>query len=654
VKRPPKTFALPCFAAALLVASLAGCATSTTQQRPKAAASADIVALKMAAASKKPDGTPLKEGDPEYISPQEATARLDKLLNRPAAQAKHEAAGPPSEYTRPPALVTGSSVPVHVTVTNAHDQPADFLLRLTASGMNMLPGNSPLGQYCHGSYSGKVPAGLVRIEIKGGLFRRAIVRESVVKPGMTMQVKARLDEGILASGQKDGYVPWRLLYRPPAENAELDLKQVESVWQTRIIAADGNPQGELLGAVMPPWPGYGHSIAIGGAKMAGVLDAWRQSQGSAPGGAFLADPAVLWNAAILPPENTQLISPKSAFFLWSGLRARLPNAGVFEDYLPAELPALYLTGLTNAVCVPPSKSGLDVFAALSKAYPGILPAPWMPKPEEAFPNVFIWGNPKSPVDALEALKKGSYTIGEGLYIYATLDGKPPSTTEIFTTGNPHVFNLSIFTAMLSDAGVDEVIIYKNGEAVHREKGHRNETRMQISFSVNEESPVRYWVAALGHAAEPANGMASEETTQPAGRYKLFGMTSLFNIGTAPFAEPPEQDILVRAKDLHGRPVQGARIAGTGRDVQTDGDGKATVKWRKDRKITVEFREKSVEIDPLAGNQLLRLYEAANSGALDWKSGEYFNRVKAALGNQTLDVMLPVDAAQGEDTGAKTP
>ena len=654
MKQRANTLASYCLLAALLAAFSAGCAANTVQQQPKSLNTTEIVALKMALAGKKPDGTPLKEGDAGYISPQEAAARLEKTLSRTAAPGKPAEAAAPPGYTPPPALVTGNSVPVSVTVTDVHDKPADFLLKIEASGMNMLPGNSPLGQYCHGSYAGKVPAGPVKVGIRGGLFRRAIVREAIVKPGASLRVKAKLDEGIAGSGQKDGYVPWRLLYKRPDESTEKDLKQVESVWQTRVLAADRNSQGEFVGAVMPPWPGYGRSIVIGNTKMAEVMDAWRQSQGSAPGGAFLADPAVLWNATILPPENAQLISPKSAFFLWSGLRERFPNAGVFEDCLPAELPALYLTGLTNAVCVPPSQNGLDVFAALSKAYPGILPAPPPPGAEEAFPNVLIWGSPKTPAEALEALKKGNYTIGQGLYIYATLDGKPPGETEIFATGNSHVFKLYILTAMLNDAGIDEVIIYRNGEVVHRERGHNNETRMQINFTVNEEGPVRYWVAALGHATEPVNGMATEEAIRPARRYELFGMTTLFNIGTAPSAEAMELDIVIHTKDLHGQAVEGARIIGTGQDIRTDGDGKATVKWRKDRKITVEFQGKSVEAEPLAGNQLLRLYETANSGALDWRSSEYFNRVGAVLSNQVAEVMLPVDTAQGVDEGVKTP
>jgi hypothetical protein len=630
------------------------------QQQPKALNTTEIVALKMAAEGKKTDGTLFKESDPGYISPQEAKDRLAKTLGRTALKSDTvsgkpvETATSINKYTPPPSLVTGNSVPITVMVTDVYDKPADFLLKIEASGMNMLPGNSPFGQYCHGSYTGKVPAGSVKVEIRGGLFRRAIVREEIVKPGASLRVKAKLDKGIAGSGRNEGYAPWRLLYKRSPENNEKDLEQVESVWETKVLAVDGNPQGGLVAAVMPPWPGYGRSVVIGNTKMTAALDIWRQSQGSIPGGSFLADPAVLWNATVLPPENAQLISPKSAFLLWSGLRERFPNAGVFEDCLPAELPALYLTGLTNVVCVQPSRSGLDLFAALSKVYAGVLPAPSPPRAEEAFPNILIWGNPKAPADALETLKNGRYTIGHGLYIYATLDGKPPGVTEAFATGKPHVFKLTIFTAMLSDAGIDEVIIYRNGEVVHREKGHSNETRMQISFTVNEEGPARYWVATLGQAAEPVNGVVAEETTQPAGRYKLFGMTTLFNIGTAPSAEAMELDMVVHATDLHGQPVKGARIIGTGQDIHTDGDGKATVRWRKDRKITVEFQGKSVEAEPLAGNQLLRLYEAANSGALDWKSSEYFNRVRAALANQTTEVMLPVDTAQGEDTGAKTP
>ncbi|HHN46825.1 MAG TPA: hypothetical protein ENN09_05220, partial [Planctomycetes bacterium] len=560
---------------------------------------AQVIALKLAASGLRPDGTQMKPGDPDYISPEKAAKRLAAIFEA----ARGGAAEPlpetqPRPFTPPPPIDLAQSIPLKISVVDASGKPACFFLKLQASGMNLLAG----GEYHRGTFSGRVPAGPVKVEIHGGLFRRPLIRETAAKPGGNIDMRVRFEQGLLPEITSHGYTPYRVLCR--GMNRQ-ERERAASVWQSPSIASEDDIAGGLAGALMPPWPGYGRSVAIGDEGAKDLFASWRRSDGALPGAVFLGDERVKWAAAVLPEETgRQFISPRRAYLLWEGLKESFPTAGIFEDALPAELPVLCQTGLVQAVCVPPSREGLETFVALNRLYPALLPAPPAPKAREAFPDVLVWGRNISARQALQLLRSGSYTVGRGMYMTAEINGKPPSVEVPFALHETHRFRIAVFTGKLGDAGIDELLIYRNGRVFHREPGQANETRMEAVFNVHEREPAYYWAAAVGRAKEKGGvSMAADDASfsneTDGGTTVLWAMSALFCIGNVPAPPDEERLIAVRVVDMGGKPLEGAQVSGGGDAAVTDERGAASVAWKSPTLITAHLQERKASLNPLA-------------------------------------------------------
>ncbi|MBN1807502.1 MAG: Ig-like domain-containing protein [Planctomycetes bacterium] len=635
-----------------------GCGGPRT--RPAGPDTAELVRLKMAVIGKTLDGNTLAENDPAYISPQDARRKLAELLGAqspPAGEREDPSQRQPlpEPYTPPPVIDLARSAPVRISVADASGRSCPFLLNVQAAGMNILPGPSGHGEYHRGAHSFRVPVGPVRIEVRGGHFRRTFVSEAVVKPGGSLKLRARLESGLLTTITRQGFSPARLLFLGDASERSTDLGSIERVWQTAILAAEPGAGGDTLtGAVAPSWPGYGRHLLLGGDGLADISRTWRSSAGSMPGGPFLSDSSVAWSAVILPGSGSRMFSPKRAYLLWHGLKERFPTAGLFEELLPAELPVLYSAGLSRAVCVPPTPEGLGLFARLSSVYPELLPAPPAPLPGEAFPNVLVWGRPESPADALDILNKGAYSVCHGIFITALLGGQPPGPVEPPAAGTPLWFDINVLTAALSGAAIDEVLVYRNSEVIHRERGHPNQTSMRITVPVADPGPARYWVAAMGHAAEsprlPVPGAAPRAFRDNL----LLGLTAPFSLGRPGSLLPQPLQVVVTVKDLAGNPVRDAEIVGGAQSVRTAADGRASVLWAPGNRLQVRCGDTLTPVEPFFAPELFELYQAAHSGSIDWSGPEYANRVRTVLASRAFSVRLPLRLEQAQNRPSKTP
>lgn len=597
----------------------------------------EIVRLKMALEGKKPDGTALTPEDPEFVSPEEAQKRLDEMLSRinpkasrgPSGVRRAEGTTAPAGRPLPAILGAGEATLVgDVRSSDGGGYPCRLIIEATGVPLDYWGGG--LGVVKEGRFRLSVPAGAVKVRAACGVFRPVVERSVNLAPGRKMNLACTVSRDLPAL-KRIGVKPCRLVFKTTGLGNESGrvwrerVRLLEEVEGAEVLAVDGPeagvPEGTMRAAAFPPWPGYGRYLVLdrtGG--LGGAMLEWRGTKGKSPCGSFLAREEPSFVGCI--PERESFLTPGEVYGRWPLLEEVFGRTGLFDLSRPSELPFLALSGRVRHVFFDAGdlpERFVEMLGLCRGFMPLLHPEPW-----QAWPDVLV------PADApaLQSVVDGRYTIGNGLYVWGTLEGRLPGQSVPVGARTLQAF---VFTGALCDAGISRLDVFYNGRLVQRAKGTHNQVFMTVTVGLDLDQPG--WVVLY------AEGSAREDAQRRIGQTVLKALSAPFIVGERMGAIATR--VHIKVADASGLPVEGARVfAGGGAEAgRTDAWGVAEVASSWGGMIRVEHGGRSADVSPWCSAETAELMRLGQSGQPSVWDVRYWRRADVLLRRRDVQVVL---------------
>lgn len=488
----------------------------------------ELVRLKMAVQGKRPDGSALKPGDADYISPDDAEKQLQRFLQKhlslaPAGAAAAEpaaAAPPPAELP----LILGTQKALLEGGLKAAGGWRPCRLLVEASGVPLDLWGNCIGTVVAGRASLPIPSGVVRVRVSSGVFRPVIERAARLGAGDRLRIERSVPAAVPALTQLP-VRPCRLAFvaggldATSASTWAERVRLLEAAEGAAVLAvagpAEAVPAGGRHAAFVPAWPGYGKYLVLS------EVPVMEPSEPALPFGRWLAQAQPALVGCALPGRRMEashaaLEAPEAVFKRWPALEEVFGNTGLFDHSQPSELALLALSGRVRHVLLEAAELP-DRYVRLLRLHRGLLPL-LMPAAFEAWPDLLV----PADTDALAAVKSGCYSIGSGLYVWAKLDGSLPGQQ---VPAGSRLLEVYAFTGALRGAGIERVDVYYNGRLVSSAAGQADQVFMSVRTRLNLEEAGWLLVCALGSAREDAH--------RREGNSRLVAVCAPFHIGSLP-------------------------------------------------------------------------------------------------------------------------